>query len=291
MRRVKSFLPRRRLGVVLAVMLGAVGCATAPPPNRVIPVVPGFPLEARLVHVGPGDRLTWVNGDESRGSFRIEFDPAPGGPQVSWASGVYTGHFTTPGTYTYTITATTRTGLRLVARSGQVVVGDRAGAAPPAVAPPPKPDVPTSAPTPTPADALPVGTGINRLKGGPEAYAAYQYRPEQGIVLKVGPGTVEPSMLRPGAEVNLRVTYTVLAPRDANPLKVKELRTVRYGNQELRRLEKDVAVSSGTYSSEHRLIIPRDAAEGSYSVITVVEIPAAALARGEVSSVFSVLAP
>lgn len=291
MRRVKSFLPRRRLGVVLAVMLGAIGCASAPGTNRVIPIVPGFPLEATVVSVGMGDRLTWINGDQSRGAFRIEFEPAPGAPDVSSTSGTYTARFGTPGTFTYTITASTRTGVPLVARSGQVVVRDPAGTAPPPVAPPPKPDLSTSAPPPAATDALPVGTGIKRLKGAPEAYAAYHYRPEQGILLKVGPGTVEPSMLRPGAEINLRVTYTVLAPRDGNPLKVKEVRTVRYGNQDLRRLEKDVAVSSGTYSSEHRLIIPRDAAEGAYSVTTIVEIPAAALARGEASSVFSVLAP
>jgi plastocyanin len=287
MRPATSFLPRRRMGVVLAVMLGAVGCATAAPPNRVIAVVPGFPLEPGPLRVTAGDRLTWVNGDESRGAFRVEFAPGPGAPDVSSAAGTYTARFATPGTYAYTVTATTRTGHPLVPRSGQVVVADRTGAVPPPAPPPP---TPAERPV-APEDVAPVGSGISRLKGAPEAYAAYRYRPEQGIVLKVGPGAVEPSMLRPGAEVNLRVTYTVLAPRDAKPIRVKELRTVRYGNQDLRRLEKDVAVSSGTYASEHRLSIPADAAEGTYSVTTVVEIPAVALARGEVSSVFSVLAP
>jgi hypothetical protein len=259
-------------------MLGAAGCATATAPSRVIAIVPGFPLEAALMQVAPGERVTWINGDPSRGAFRIEFDPAPGAPDVSSASGVYSARFGTLGTYRYTITASSRTGFPLVARSGQVVVGQMSGGA-------------TAAPTPGPPDPLPVGTGINRLQGAPEAYATHQYRPEQGIVLKVGRGTVEPAMLRPGAEVNLRVTYTVLAPRDAKPLTVKEQRTVRYGNQDLRRLEKDVTVSAGTYSSEYRLTVPRDAAEGSYSVTTIVEIPAVALARGEASSVFSVLAP
>jgi plastocyanin len=286
MRPVTSFLPRRRMGLVLAVMLGTVACATASGPNRVIAIVPGFPLEPGPVRVTAGERLTWVNGDESRGAFRVEFAPAPGAPDVSSAAGTYTARFAAPGTYAYTITATTRTGQPLVPRSGQVVVADRTGAAPPPATPPPPSDRP-----PAPEDIAPVGNGISRLKGAPEVYAAYRYRPEQGIVLKMGPGAVEPSMLRPGAEVNLRVTYTVLAPRDAKPLRVKELRTVRYGNQDLRRLEKDVAVSSGTYASEHRLSIPPDAAEGTYSVTTIVEIPAVALARGEVSSVFSVLAP
>jgi len=129
------------------------------------------------------------------------------------------------------------------------------------------------------------------VKDGTAVYAAYQYRPEQGIVLKVEHGTAEPAVPRPGSEVNLRVTYTVLAPRDGKPVTVKEIRSVRFGNQELRRLVRDVTVSSGTYSSEHRLIIPTDAVEGSYTVTTVVEIPEAAQARGEVSSPFSVIAP
>jgi len=293
MRPVKDFLPRRRLGVVLAVMLGAVGCATTTGTTRVIPVVPGFPLEAAIVQVEPGDRLTWVNGDQSRGAFRIEFDQAPGVPEVSSTSGAYTARFGTAGTYTYTITAATRTGVPLVARSGQVVVGERAGAAPPPVAPPPRlePSPPAPTPAPAPADVLPLGTGISRVKAGTEVFAVYQYRPDQGIVLKVERGTAEPATLRPGAEVNLRVTYTVLAPGDAKPQRVKEIRTVRYGNQDLRRLEKEVTVSSGTYASEHRLTIPSDAAEGSYSVTTIVEIPSSALARGEVSSAFSVVAP
>jgi plastocyanin len=291
MRPVKDFLLRRRLGVVLSVMLGAVGCATTTGTNRVIPVVPGFPLEAAIVQVEPGDRLTWVNGDQSRGAFRIEFDQAPGVPEVSSTSGAYTARFGTAGTYTYTITAATRTGVPLIARSGQVVVGERVGAAPPPLAPPPRVEPSPPAPTPASADVLPLGSGISRVKGGTEVFAAYHYRPDQGIVLKVERGTAEPATLRPGAEVNLRVTYTVLAPGDAKPQRVKEIRTVRYGSQDLRRLEKEVTVSSGTYASEYRLTIPPDAAEGPYSVTTIVEIPSAALARGEVSSAFSVIAP
>jgi plastocyanin len=292
MRPVKAFaFPRRRLGAVLAVTLGVAGCATATGTNRVIPVVPGFPLEPSVVQVEPGDRLTWVNGDESRGAFRLEFERAPGGPEVSSTSAGYTARFGAPGTYTYTINAATRTGVPLLARSGQVVVQERAGAAPPPAPLPPALDLPPAGAKPTLADDAPLGVGISRVTGGADVFAAYRYRPEQGIVLKVERGTAEPSRLRPGAEVNLLVTYTILAPRDTKPLKVRELRTVRYGNQDLRRLEKDVTVSAGTYSSEHRLTIPADAAEGSYSVTTLVEIPSATQARDEVSSAFSVIAP
>jgi plastocyanin len=282
-------VPGQRLATVLALMLGALGCASATAPNRVIPVIPGFPLEANVVHVDAGDRLTWVNGDVSRGAFRLEFDRTPGMPEISSTSAGYTASFGTAGTYPYTISATTRTGVALMPRSGQVIVRDRGMAAPPPA--PPAPAADQGPPGPKPADDLPLGVAISRVTGGADAYAAYHYRPDQGIVLKVEQSTAEPAALRPGAEINLRVTYTVLAPRDSQPVKVREIRTLRYGNQDLRRLEKDVTVSTGTYSSEHRLSVPSDAAEGSYTVTTLVEIPAVTQARGEVSSAFSVTRP
>jgi hypothetical protein len=52
-----------------------------------------------------------------------------------------------------------------------------------------------------------------------------------------------------------------------------------------------VTVASGTYSSEHRLTVPPDAAEGSYTVTTLIEVPSATKVGGQVSSMFSVRRP
>ena len=129
------------------------------------------------------------------------------------------------------------------------------------------------------------------MKSGADVYVAHGYQPEQGIVLKVERGATAPATLRPGSQVVLGVTYTILAPPEVPPLVVKETRTIRFGDQDLRRLEKTVTVPPGTYSSEQRLTVPPDAAEGPYTVTTTIELPSAARIRGQVSSVFSVRLP
>jgi hypothetical protein len=295
------------LSIVVGVMLGAVACVTTPPTGRVIPLVPGFPLPASTIHVETGDEVTWVNGDPARGEIRIEFDHVPGMPAATVKGDVYTARFGTPGTYAYTVTPLGRTGQQLIPRRGEVVVRERGAAVPslaeakpippvqgPAQAPPPAQSAPSAQPAPSAlpaAEVPPVGVEITRMKGSNEVYAAYQYRPEQGVLLKVERGTALPSPLRAGSQVILAVTYSILAPRDARPVTVKEVRTIRFGDQDLRRLEKEVTVDSGTYSSEHRLTVPSDAAEGPYTVTTIVEVPAAARVRGQISSTFSVILP
>jgi hypothetical protein len=297
--------------VVVGVMLGAVACATTSPAGRVIPIVPGFPLPARTIHVEVGNQLTWVNGDPARGEIRIEFDRVPGMPATTSKGDVYTARFDTPGTYAYTVTPISRTG-QLISRRGEVVVRERGAVIPAVVEAKPVPPVQSQAqeelpaqklppaqkplsakppPSPPAADVAPVGMEITRVKGSTEVYTAYQYRPEQGFVLKIERGTASPTSLRPGSQVILAVTYTILAPHDARPVTVKEVRTVRFGDQDLRRIEKEVTVASGTYSSEHRLTVPSDAAEGPYTVTTIVEISAATRVREQISSTFSVILP
>jgi hypothetical protein len=288
------------LSIVVGVMLGAVACVTTPPTGRVIPLVPGFPLPASTIHVETGDEVTWVNGDPARGEIRIEFDHVAGMPAVTFKGDVYTARFGTPGTYAYTVTPLGRTRQELIPRRGEVVVRERGAAVPslaeakpippvqgPAQAEPPAKTPPSA----QPADVPPVGLEITRVKGSSEVYTAHQYRPEQGILLMVERGTALPPSLQPGSQVILAVTYSILAPRDARPVTVKEVRTIRFGDQDLRRLEKEVTVDSGTYSSGHRLTVPSDAAEGPYTVTTIIEVPAAARVRGQISSTFSVILP
>ena len=172
---------------------------------------------------------------------------------------------------------------------GEVVV--REPAAPGSPKPEPAPGRTPPAPPRRPSDAPPVGTDISRVKSGADVYVAHGYQPEQGIVLKVERGATAPATLRPGSQVVLGVTYTILAPPEVPPLVVKETRTIRFGDQDLRRLEKTVTVPPGTYSSEQRLTVPPDAAEGPYTVTTTIELPSAARIRGQVSSVFSVRLP
>lgn len=279
----------RRLGALVVVLVSLAACATSAPSGRIIPLVPGYPLSADPIGAEPGEQLTWVNGDPARGEIQLEFERVPTTPEVSSRSGIYTARFGAAGTYPYTVTGLSRSGVQLVPRRGQVVVRERTpSGAPGAEAAAPGQPAPPRRPA---ADAPPVGADISRVKGSAEVYLAHQYQAEHGIVLKVERGAAAPSSLRPGSQVVLAVTYTILAPPDVPPMLVKETRTIRFGDQDLRRLEKTVTVAPGTYSSEQRLLVPPDAAEGPYTVTTTIELPSAARIRGQVSSAFSVRLP
>jgi hypothetical protein len=294
------------VGRLLALWLGAlslmVGCATSPPAGQIVAVVPGFPLTASTISVESGEQLTWVNGDPARGEIQVEFDRVPNMPDVSLKSGIYTARFDTPGTYAYTVTSVSSSGTRLVPRRGEVIVWERAPvaapvasrpeAAPPGSTPPlASPPRPSSDIPPTTPDIPPIGADITRLKGSAQAYVAYHYQADHGIVLKLERATVKPSALRPGSSAVLAVMYTLMAPQEAGRLAVKETRTIQFGGQDLRQVEKTVKIASGTYSSEYRLTVPPDAAEGPYTVTTTVEVPSAKGIRGQVSSTFSVSPP
>jgi hypothetical protein len=281
----------RLLGALLVALSSVAACATPAPTGRIIPLVPGYPLSADPIGAEPGEQLTWVNGDPARGEIQLEFDRVSSMPEVSSKSGVYTARFGAAGTYPYTVTGLSRSGVQLVPRRGEVVVRERTPAGAPG-APGPEPPAPGRRPSPPPGrDTPPVGADISRLKGSAEVYLAYHYQSEHGIVLKVERGAAAPASLRPGSQVVLAVTYTIIAPPEVPPLVVKETRTIRFGDQDLRRLEKTVTVAPGTYSSEQRLTVPPDAAEGPYTVTTTVELPSAARIRGQVSSGFSVRLP
>lgn len=284
----------RLLGALMVALASLTACATPAPSGRIIPLVPGYPLSAESIGAEPGEELTWVNGDPARGEVKIEFDRVSTMPAVSSRSGVYTARFGAAGTYPYTVTGLSRGGVELVPRRGEVVVRERPvpaapGAVRPEAAAPGRPPAP-AAPRPS-SDAPPVGADISRLKSGAEVSLAYHYQPEHGIVLKVERGAAAPSSLRPGSQVVLAVTYTIIAPPEVPPLVVKETRTIRFGDQDLQRLEKTVTVAPGTYSSEQRLTVPPDAAEGPYTVTMTIELPSAARIRGQVSSGFSVRLP
>jgi hypothetical protein len=278
----------RLLSALVVGLSSLAACTTPAPTGRIIPLVPGYPLSANPIGAEPGEQLTWVNGDPARGEIQLEFDRVSSMPEVSSKSGVYTARFGAAGTYPYTVTGLSRSGVQLVPRRGEVVVRERT----PAGAPGPEAAL-SGRPASPPArrDTPPVGADISRLKSSAEVYLAYQYQSEHGIVLKVERGVAAPASLRPGSHVVLAVTYTIIAPPEIPPLVVKETRAIRFGDQDLRRLEKTVTVAPGTYSSEQRLLVPPDAAEGPYTVTTTIELPSAARIRGQVSSTFSVRLP
>jgi uncharacterized protein DUF4384 len=85
---------------------------------------------------------------------------------------------------------------------------------------------------------------------------------------------VQRPRLRPGDPATLRAFYSVPAPTE-----VRETRIIRYDGLVLARIERVVSRSGGSVQSEYRVDVPRDAAEGWYSVTTTVE-PTRAATRG-----------
>lgn len=109
-----------------------------------------------------------------------------------------------------------------------------------------------------------------KIKGSTTAAAAHAYSPQQGVVAKIDKTAATPQQLKPGDQIVLRTDYTVLAPPEKGQVKVKEIRTILFNNQELGRVEKDSELATGTYETQHSMILPEDAAEGRYTVKTLV---------------------
>jgi hypothetical protein len=80
--------------------------------------------------------------------------------------------------------------------------------------------------------------------------------------------SVQHPRLRPGETANLRAYYRVAS---SGSLPVKETRVVSYNDTVLATLTRTVTRPAGTVGSECRLPIPPDAAEGWYTLTTIVE--------------------
>jgi uncharacterized protein DUF4384 len=77
---------------------------------------------------------------------------------------------------------------------------------------------------------------------------------------------VQRPRLSPGDAAALRALYDVAAATD-----VRETRIIRYDGLVLAKIERVVSRPPGSVESEYRVNVPKDAAEGWYSVTTVVE--------------------
>ncbi len=84
--------------------------------------------------------------------------------------------------------------------------------------------------------------------------------------LALGETAVQRPRLRPGEAATLRAVYEV-----PEPIQVRETRVIRYDGLVLARIERVIARPGGSVTSEYRVDVPRDAAEGWYAVMTTVE--------------------
>jgi Domain of unknown function (DUF4384) len=112
----------------------------------------------------------------------------------------------------------------------------------------------------------------NPDRGGTQRGAAPTTRSPKGSITLSETAAQRPR-LSPGDSVTLRALYEIASPGD-----VRETRVIRYDGLVLARLERVVSRTPGSVESEYRVDVPKDAADGWYSVTTVLE-PARAATR------------
>src|SRR5262249_5588695 len=118
----------------------------------------------------------------------------------------------------------------------------------------------------------------------PSPWESGQYRdftpevdaPDGGVSVRaLGPGLkliralVHRPRIAPGGLASLRAHYTVRSP--SGPTVVKETRIIRFNDTILTTLTRVASRASGNVSSEYQFKIPPDAAEGAYTLTTIVE--------------------
>jgi hypothetical protein len=109
----------------------------------------------------------------------------------------------------------------------------------------------------------------SEIRSSQAAAQAYNYQ-GQGNVVSVDNVSASPSMARPGQQVNLGMTYTILTPSNAmvNVSLVREMRV----NGQLVGSPYQTAVSNdnGTYSDNVSYSLPSNATPGNYTVTSKV---------------------
>jgi hypothetical protein len=103
------------------------------------------------------------------------------------------------------------------------------------------------------------------VRSSQAAAQAYNYQ-GQGNVVSVDSASVTPSTVRPGQQVNMGMTYTILTPANT-AVPVTLVREVRLGGQTVGSpYQTTVSNANGTYSDTVAYSLPSNATPGTYTV-------------------------
>ena len=137
--------------------------------------------------------------------------------------------------------------------------------------------------TGSPATGAWIGAASGALVGGVGAYLyaqhrnseirdqqaaaqAYNYNPSQGNLVSVDAADASPSVVRPGQQVNLGMTYTILTPSNMT-VSVTLVREIRLGGQVVGQpYQTTVSNANGTFNDSVAYALPSNASYGNYSV-------------------------
>ncbi len=90
------------------------------------------------------------------------------------------------------------------------------------------------------------------------------YDPQSGVQLMMKKASVEPKTVSPGQEVDLKMTYVVLAPQSQQEVKLTERRVVQLNGETEIDHGSEVYRTSGTWSSTQPVTLPANAPSGTY---------------------------
>lgn len=131
-----------------------------------------------------------------------------------------------------------------------------------------------------------------QIRDREEAARATGYKPAQGVFAMVEDPLALPQPAQPGDHLIFRARYTVLAPADGPQITVRESAAIYFNDQLLKEMPvKERTRSQGTDQVQFDLTVPRDVADGTYSIVIVVEPLAPNASKARVRSEFMVRAP
>jgi hypothetical protein len=105
----------------------------------------------------------------------------------------------------------------------------------------------------------------SEVRSAQAAAQAHNYQ-GQGNVVSVDSTSASPSTVRPGQQVSLGMTYTILTPANA-PVSVTLVREVRLGGQMVGTpYQTTVSNANGTFSDNVSYALPNNATRGTYTV-------------------------
>jgi hypothetical protein len=106
----------------------------------------------------------------------------------------------------------------------------------------------------------------SEIRSQQAAAQAYNYQPAQGNVVAIDSASADPSVVRPGQQVNLGMQYTILTPSNT-PISVNLVREVRFQGQLLGQpYQTTVTNANGTFSDSVAYSLPSNASPGNYTV-------------------------
>ena len=112
-----------------------------------------------------------------------------------------------------------------------------------------------------------------QMRNASMAAQQYSYTPASGTMVDINDVRTSPTTVRPGQNVDMVMTYTVLTPENA-PTRVTLVREVRQGGRMLGQpYQVQATNANGTFQDRVGFTVPRDAGPGTYSVSNRVLTP------------------